>query len=32
VPARHLSLAVLALREDRNIELIVEHLLDAAFP
>jgi D-alanyl-D-alanine carboxypeptidase len=32
VPARHLSLAVLALREDRNIELIVEHLLDAALP
>jgi hypothetical protein len=32
VPARHLSLAVLALRDDRNIELIVEHLLDAALP
>jgi CubicO group peptidase (beta-lactamase class C family) len=32
VPARHLSLAVLALRDDRNMELIVEHLLGAALP
>jgi len=32
VPARHLSLAVLTLRNDRNMELIVEHLLDAALP
>ena len=30
VPARHLSLAVLAVPDGRNMEQVVEQLLDAA--